>query len=602
MKKILLILTACLLLVLSSCNNSKIKSCAESEHDLACVPFSENHVYKCTRAGCEYEEEPMPHYFEALGEPCADCGIDYETGNLEFTLAQNGKSYIVSGIGNCKDIKEITIPKKYNELPVTEIGNEAFYSGNVNVCYTVERVRIPTGVIKIGDRAFESCANLCTVNLPPTITHIGHFAFASTAIESIYIPNSVVYMGERVFIDCQKLSQVNIPEGITELHDTFMECTSLESIALPQSLRVLSGTFCDSGLKSIIIPDKVELIEDFAFSNTQLETVVIGDGVKNVSIGYGVFSYCLKLKEVIIRENVKSIGESAFSDCIELTDVIIDYGVKKIEYKAFSNCTKLTNITIPDSIEFIKYNAFDNCPSIAYNVYEGMNYLGNEEKPYLVLCSSAGGDKLVAHSDTKIFKSEALLNEENITEICIGPNVEYINSDAIVGMDGVTKITVDENNQKFYSAGNCLIEKETKTIIQAFCCSVIPSDGSVTAINMDIFSHLGTLEVIYIPKGIKTVTVEFSYCASLTAIIIESDITKIQVTGNDNNGKFNVFYCHAREEWRSNIIEFLYNVNSIIKPVDEFTNSATHYLYSQNEPEYDGNFWHYVDGEIVIWE
>ena len=167
-------------------------------------------------------------------------------------------------------------------------------------------------------------------------------------------------------------------------------------------------------------------------------------------------------------------------------------------------------------------------------------------------------------------------------------------------MDGVTKITVDANNKKFHTAGNCLIETDAKSLVQAFVCSEIPSDGSVAFIDTTAFSYLGTLETMYIPKGVTELHIFFHYCTSLKYVRIESDVTKILCHASAGNGDFNVFFCHNSEEWES--VDMIKTYEGGIRPVDEFNDKAVHYLYSETEPAKSGNFWHYVDGEIVIWE
>ena len=58
---------------------------------------------------------------------------------LEYELNDDGKGYTVSGKGTCKDTNLI-IPSTYNNLPVTSIGDRAFYD-----CSRLERITIGRG-------------------------------------------------------------------------------------------------------------------------------------------------------------------------------------------------------------------------------------------------------------------------------------------------------------------------------------------------------------------------------------------------------------------------------------------------------------------------
>jgi len=60
-----------------------------------------------------------------------------------------------------------------------------------------------------------------------------------------------------------------------------------------------------------------------------------------------------------------------------------------------------------------------------------------------------------------------------------------------------------------------------------------------------------------------------------------------------------VYYKGTETQWNS---IFIYSSNNPLT-------SATRYYYSESEPSltddgtaYDGNYWHYVNGEIVVWK
>ena len=67
----------------------------------------------------------------------------------------------------------------------------------------------------------------------------------------------------------------------------FYKCSKLQQMELPTTLTIIGASaFDNSGLKSIIIPDKVRVIEDDAFGGcSQLATVVIGKRVNKLEKG-----------------------------------------------------------------------------------------------------------------------------------------------------------------------------------------------------------------------------------------------------------------------------------------------------------------------------
>ena len=87
-----------------------------------------------------------------------------------------------------------------------------------------------------------------------------------------------------------------------------------------------------------------------------------GDCVE--TIGYGAFSECSALSEIIIPNSVTSIGTIAFSDCSGLTSVDIPDSVTTIGDRAFYNCTGLISVTIGSGVTSIGNDVFVGCTSL----------------------------------------------------------------------------------------------------------------------------------------------------------------------------------------------------------------------------------------------
>ena len=94
------------------------------------------------------------------------------------------------------------------------------------------------------------------------------------------------------------------------------------------------------GLKRVVIPDSVQVIDEGTFRNcATLEEVVIPQSVKE--IWDRAFEFTTSLKKITIPEGVEDIGESAFQGCSKLEKVIIPESVKRIGVNAFKDCKKL---------------------------------------------------------------------------------------------------------------------------------------------------------------------------------------------------------------------------------------------------------------------
>lgn len=96
----------------------------------------------------------------------------------------------------------------------------------------------------------------------------------------------------------------------------------------------------DSIISTVVIPDSVTTIGDYAFYNCpNLTSVTIGNSV--TSIGKAAFRQCSSLIDIVIPNSVTSIGEYAFAGCSSLTSIVIPNSVTYIGDSAFSSSKRL---------------------------------------------------------------------------------------------------------------------------------------------------------------------------------------------------------------------------------------------------------------------
>lgn len=109
-----------------------------------------------------------------------DPNVIYSEG-LEYKLNANRLSYSVTGIGTCADTN-LVIPNRYNDLPITDIADNAFAWNS-----SIETVIIGDNISTIGSAAFQySCIKQLTIG--DSVRHIVSDAFLSTgSLKDIYI-------------------------------------------------------------------------------------------------------------------------------------------------------------------------------------------------------------------------------------------------------------------------------------------------------------------------------------------------------------------------------------------------------------------------------
>ena len=90
---------------------------------------------------------------------------------LPFTYTTSGSAVTITGYTGSGG--NVIIPSTINSLPVTVIGNNAFYG-----CTSLTSVTIPTTVTTVGDYAFANCTSLASITVPATVTSIGTNVFS----------------------------------------------------------------------------------------------------------------------------------------------------------------------------------------------------------------------------------------------------------------------------------------------------------------------------------------------------------------------------------------------------------------------------------------
>ena len=152
-------------------------------------------------------------------------------------------------------------------------------------------------VSSIGEYAFFHSYNIKHITLPASITNIGNNAFWGYRFAHIEIPASIKSIGTGAFSYCS-LTSIKIPSGVTSIPDhTFLRCTNLKEVILPASIKVIGNEAfdgCDS-LKSVTLPASVKDIRDYAFARSGLTSIEIPRSVKD--IGDGAFYYCTNFSQ-----------------------------------------------------------------------------------------------------------------------------------------------------------------------------------------------------------------------------------------------------------------------------------------------------------------
>lgn len=223
-----------------------------------------------------------------------------------------------------------------------------------------------------------------------------------------------------------------------------------------------------------------EGMENFLFQST-FETCEI-TGVRDTTI-----------KEIFIPDYVTSIVYAELYGCDELESIDVDKG--NVKYQSAGNCL----------IEI-------------------------ELKCLILGCKNS---VIPADGTVTTIGDYAFYNCRGLTSITIPNSITFFGTCAFQGCSGLESISVAADNTKYHSAGNCLIETATKTLIIGCKKSIIPTDGTVTTIGDYAFCDCNGLTNITIPKIINTISISaFKGCKGLESIEVENGNTIYRSEGN----------------------------------------------------------------------
>lgn len=427
------------------------------------------------------------------------------------------------------------------------------YTGSITIPSEIVLKTAVYPVTAIGQKAFDSCAALTSINMPSTITSIGFNAFAGCrSLETLIIPNSVVDIDMCAFQGCSGLTSVNIPNSVTSIgFGVFSGCSSLINVDIPNSVTTIGSSL---------------------FSNcASLQTVSLPDSM--TEIVSSMFYNCKSLKEIDIPNTVVSINGSAFAGCASLSKMRIPDTVQSIGLYAFSGCTGLTSITIPSSVTSIASNAFKGCKSLTKVDYYAKCVEGpvDSDKRWFLDCDSIQefiiGETVESIPSYLCFKLRNLgyiklhdsiteINDyafggcSNLTSIVIPSSVTYLGSSLFWGCTNLQTVSYNAYNVnavkstwlgvdvKYFFIGDnvvripdylCAYQKELLSIS-------IP--GSVASIGDYAFIGCTALESIFIDNGIETIgKYAFDKCSGLKKIDVASLVPPVcdtdAITGID---------------------------------------------------------------------
>ncbi len=323
---------------------------------------------------------------------------------LPKTLRMLGNSAFLE----CSALASCVIP----DNTITKIGYQTFLKSGLT------EFRVPEGVTRIEQRAFEQMSKLERLTLANSVTEVERVAFYNlqalkepicnnrlfVRMPSDYkgayaIPAGIETICNSAFAGCSKITSLTIPEGVKTIEIEALQLgnnSRVETLAIPASVENIAPLAINGGAlngisvaqdnrryaswqgmlvtkntdtlvccpraisNSITLPESIVHVADYACKGTKADFTLTN--VK--TIGEGAFSHndirwWGSNKHFILPETVDEIGSNAFSNSNYMEQVTIPSSVRRMGEDVFAFSSALKKATVRNSM--IGKGQFSDC-------------------------------------------------------------------------------------------------------------------------------------------------------------------------------------------------------------------------------------------------
>lgn len=320
--------------------------------------------------------------------------------------------------------------------------------------------------------------------------------------------------------------------------------------------------------KTIIIPKGIKTIGRACFAGTNVEEVVLPEGIE--TIDSDAFNFCTKLKKINFPETLKVISYGAFSGCFLLETVILPKVMKEINNYAFYTAG-IKHLTLPEKVSSVGIKIFAKTDiettdipesfTLGSEMFAGcqklrsVNLLGN----HITIPERCFGDCI---NLTEIDITKAALIKDEAFRRCQNLSVSTIPADTFVAVSafeesGATDVVIEDIskvcNRVFAdckslkkltinvadgptSVSSALVKgcKNLQTVV------FTGRTKNLTVIEAAAFKETKNLNAISLPDTIKTISKEAFYNSGIENIHLPEGLKQIGTMAFAKNGLKNI--------------------------------------------------------------
>lgn len=287
------------------------------------------------------------------------------SGLTKIDIPEGVKTIESWAFADCSGLQKIEIPEG-----VMSIGDSVF-----SHCINLTQLNIPEGIESVGSYIIEGCSHLRAINMPDGyIWHIpdGVESLTQAYIDdnipavtlAVVIPTGVTRIGDRAFYWHSSLTKISIPVGVMSIGDeAFCGCTGLRKVELPEGMvRIEDKAFIHcTGLTHVYLPDqyceafekeRLEIQQEvFCISHSEVvqfcQSKLQVEGQYSCNVQIGLYrlstdsSFGLNdsrvLKHCVVADIMSAISERA--KCVGIADAAVLSGYLLGAREDMTNCT-----------------------------------------------------------------------------------------------------------------------------------------------------------------------------------------------------------------------------------------------------------------------
>lgn len=367
-------------------------------------------------------------------------------------------------------------------------------------------------------------------------------------IITITIGENITFLGEYTFSGCKNLKNINY------------NAVNMKDYSRNTHLYFDSGE--NTGRVTIFIGKNVTRIPSAFFcsynTDNYIKEVIFDEKSKCTSIGEYAFSYCEKLKKMIIPASMTSIEKRAFESCFNL---LLQFEKKELPENLQTHWSGDAAVCL-NAVKFGETEYGQQYWITSDNTAYVWKYNGNNIK--IVIPDKIEDAKVVGIAASAFSASGGNDNNMKISSITIPETIEYIGPSAFDGCICLNELNynaqsvedLENSNCTFYNVGRHTTEgvtitfgKSVKRIPANLFYPYYSSHGNdneyTPKINKVIFENgnqcksigkssfyeCDTLKSIELPEGIESIDeIAFGWCTKLEKIVVPDSLIKISAS------------------------------------------------------------------------